>query len=75
MVMHTLKDDPTTSGRQDLVALHLEELPDLELFDLFLEQLLDRLVERLLHLTDTDNVSLVSHAPADDVFSKCVGLS
>ena len=75
MVLHPLEDDSPASGGQYLIPLHLKELPDLKLLNLFLEQLLDRLVKRLLDFTDTYNVGLIGHAPSDDVFSECVGFA
>ncbi len=52
MVLHALKDDAAAPRPQDAVGLHPEVAAEAQRLDLVLDQPLDRLVERPLHLAD-----------------------
>ena len=63
VVLHALKDDTTASRRVNYCLLHVKQRTKAHRLDLHFQQLLDRLVQRALHFTDTHRVSFGAHAP------------
>ena len=70
MVLHPLENDHATMRAFDLGLLHLEHMPNAKFLYLVLDQLLDGLLERLLHLTNADHICALHHAALNDPLSK-----
>ena len=75
MVLHTLKDDEGAVLADDLCLLNVEQVPNAKRFNLFLEQLFNRLVKGLLHFAHAHRMGALHDASLDQQFREEVRLT